>query len=360
MEHVLPAHRRIVRRGVRLGPRLVRGLVRLRKPSRIQVVLAIALAALLAGGFLWFRSSSFVSVSAVDVTGVSGVDARPIEQALTLAAKRESTLAPSAGALEATVARFHVVRAIRVSTSFPHAMTIDVLEQLPVARLTSKLGDTAVAADGTVLGAALASRALPQISASFIPRTGGVVRDARLREYLKLLGATPAPLLPLVKRLYVGKDGLTAKMAGGLLVYFGDASRPHAKWASLAAVLANPESKGAVYVDVRAPARPAAGMGTSAEVGSEAAEVSAGDPTSAELAESLASAVNGESPIAATGAISGATSLSGSTGSTTTEAPAEETYPETEATPAEGSEYGSEEPTSQGTAEAVEGEAYTG
>jgi cell division protein FtsQ len=357
MEHVLPAHRRIVRRGARLGPKLIAAAASLRKPSRLQVVLAIALAGLCAGGFLWFRTSSFVSVTEVQVSGVTGVDSGPIEAALNAAAKRQSTMAASAGALEAAVARFHVVRAIAVSTSFPHTMRIDVLEQLPVARLAGEVGTTVLAADGVVLGPALSSRALPQISASFIPKTGGTVHNWRLREYVKLLGATPAPLLPLVKQLYIAKQGLTAKMKGGLLVYFGNASRPHAKWASLAAVLANPEAKGAVYIDVRAPERPAAGMGTSAEVGSEAAEVSAGDPTSAELAESLASAVNGESPIEATGAISAppAEATDSSTG-LPAEEPVEETYPESET----GAEYTSEGPTAEGSAEYTEDEAYTG
>ena len=49
-------------------------------------------------------------------------------------------------------------------------------------------------------------------------------------------------------------------MRNGLLVYFGDAARPHAKWLSLARVLADPSSAGASYVDVRVPERPAAGF----------------------------------------------------------------------------------------------------
>ncbi|MHB1810639.1 MAG: cell division protein FtsQ/DivIB [Solirubrobacteraceae bacterium] len=263
----------------------------------MQLVGAVAIVALLAGGLLWFRTSSFVSVTRVELSGVSGADAQQIEAALTAAARRQSTMSASAAALEAAVARYRVVRAVAISTSFPHTMRIDVLEQLPVARLTDKQTTTAVAADGVVLGHVLAAHALPQIAVSYVPRAGSSVHAFRTREYLSLLGAASAPLLPLVKRLYIGAKGLTAKMAGGLLVYFGDASRPHAKWASLAAVLANPESKGAVYIDVRLPERPAAGMSASTQTGKGATEVSAGDPTSAALAESLAKAVNGESPI---------------------------------------------------------------
>ena len=54
--------------------------------------------------------------------------------------------------------------------------------------------------------------------------------------------------------------GLTLVLRPNLLAYFGDDSRPHAKWLSLARVLADPSSAGASYIDVRLPERPAAGF----------------------------------------------------------------------------------------------------
>ena len=63
-----------------------------------------------------------------------------------------------------------------------------------------------------------------------------------------------------VARAYSGPRGLTLQMRDGLLVYFGDASRPHAKWLSLESVLADPSSAGAQYVDLRLPEHPAAGF----------------------------------------------------------------------------------------------------
>jgi cell division protein FtsQ len=338
MEHVLPTHARLARRGRALLPSRT-ALRSLRNPSRRQLALALLAALLLGGGFLWFRSSSFVAVEHVDLGGVSGTDASAVEAALIAEAKKMSTMDVSVGALEASVARFHVVAAIDVKASFPHSLAIDVTEQLPVAVLSGKAGDTAVAADGVVLGPALASSSLAKIDASAVPRSGSLVHDARLRSYLTVLGATPTPLLPLVKQVYDGKEGITAKMKGGLLVYFGNASRPHAKWASLAAVLANRESAGAIYVDVRVPERPAAGMPSSSEAEGEAGQVSATDPTSALLAESLARAVNGESPIEAVrGEASTPTSEVEEAPATTEEAPTEEAYAsEATTTEAEGS-----------------------
>jgi hypothetical protein len=97
-----------------------------------------------------------------------------------------------------------------------------------------------------------------------------------------------------VARAYTGPEGLTVAMRNGLLVYFGDASRPHAKWLSLARVLVSPGAAGAWYVDVRLPERPAAGLSsTSPAAVSTPVEAGASDPTAAALAASLASAVEG-------------------------------------------------------------------
>lgn len=282
-------------------------LLRHARLSRRTALIALAGAALLTGGFLLFRSSPIVAVEEVDITGVSGPEAAAISQALDSTAKGMSTLDYSASALSAAVSQYKVVRSVRVSTSFPHAMRIEVSEQLPVAALSAGGLRTAVAADGVVLGSALLSRALPSIAVPVAPAVGRRVSDARLRSYLTVLGAAPGPLLRLISRVFTGQQGLTLRMRDGLLVYFGDASRPHAKWDSLVTVLIAQGSQGASYVDVRLPERPAAGVGGggvgSGGVGSgESGQVSASDPTSAVLAASLAKAVNGEpaAPVSST------------------------------------------------------------
>jgi cell division protein FtsQ len=265
------------------------------KLTRRTLLISLLAAVALAGAFMLFRSSPLVAVQQIEITGVHGVQAAPISEALDRAAARMSTMDYSAGALEAAVAQYPVVRSLKVSTSFPHRMRIVVSEQLPVARLSAGGLHAAVAADGVVLGPSLASSSLPTIPASVVPTVGRRVGGARLRSYLAVLGAAPAPLLPLISRVYVGAQGLTVKMANGLLVYFGDDSRPHAKWDSLVTVLSAPSSASASYVDVRLPERPAAGVPSGGVGSGESGEVSASDPTSAALAASLARAVNGES-----------------------------------------------------------------
>jgi cell division protein FtsQ len=215
---------------------------------------------LLGGGWMWLRHSSFVSVQHVRVSGVHGAEAAAIEAALVGAARRMSTLDVKPRALRAAVAGFPVVSGVRATASFPHGLSIHVIEQPPVAALLAAGTRTAVAADGVVLGPALLSSGLPTLTGSSAPATGARVGDGGLLAALTVLGAAPEPFAKVVARVFSGPSGLTVAMRNGLLAYFGDATRPHAKWLSLARVLADSSSAGASYVDVRVPEHPAAGF----------------------------------------------------------------------------------------------------
>jgi cell division protein FtsQ len=268
------------------------------------VGVALAIVAVLGGAWLWLRSSPWVAVERVDITGVQGVDAGPIEAALKGAAMRESTLDANTAALRAAVAPFRVVRAVSVKTSFPHGMSIAVSEQLPVAALSEGGAHTAVAANGVVLGPSLLSSSLAAIAAPGLPPRGGRVQNATVRAELAVLGAAPPVLLGWVEKVFEGKEGLTVEMHGGLELYFGDATRPRAKWLAAARVLADSASAGAVYVDVRAPERPASGTAvpsgggeasSSAAAQSAGASAASGDgaDTTAVIAHALEEAVTG-------------------------------------------------------------------
>jgi cell division protein FtsQ len=292
--------------GISLPLRLPRPAVALRArrlPLRLMVYAALPLP-LLGGGWLWLRDSALASVEHVHVVGVRGPQAIAIRDALDAAARRMSTLDFSAAALRAAVARYPQVQSVSASGGFPHTLSIRVRERQPVATLVGPGVRTAIAADGTVLGPALASAALPTIAAKGSPAAG-----ARVREYLswaaaRALGAAPPRLLGYVARVYEGGEGLTLQMRNGLIVYFGDATRPHAKWLSLARVLASSAAAGALYVDVHLPERPAAGFTqpgsaqASAPQGAQAsaltpAQAASGDPAAAKLAEQLSREVGG-------------------------------------------------------------------
>jgi cell division septal protein FtsQ len=272
-----------------------------RRWSRIALIGALIAIPLLGGVWLWVRQSPFVSVKQVQIYGVHGADAPEVEAALTSAAHGMSTLDVSDSALLAAVSQLRVVSAVRAIPHFPHGLRIEVTEQLPVASLDFDGIRTAVAADGVVLGPALLSSSLPTVNGYYVPAPGQRVSGPNLLRYLAVLGAAPAPLAKFIERVYTGPKGLTVAMRNGLLIYFGDASRPLAKWLSFARVLADSSSAGASYVDVRLPGRPAAGFPsgvTAPDAAAEAAGSAAGsseqvggtpESTIASLAAALAS-----------------------------------------------------------------------
>jgi cell division protein FtsQ len=304
----LPGHgarRGAQRKGQRDGVALAYARHTLRRLSgnrlalRTTIVLLLALP-LLGGSWLWLRGSSLVSVEHVHISGVHGPEAIEIRAALEDSARRMTTMDFNAGALRSALASYAIVASVRVRTSFPHTVSISVNERPPVAELVSAGQRTAVAADGTVLGPALSSSSLPSVSGSVEPAPGVRLRESGALAAVTVLGAAPAPLARYVTRVFEGPEGLTVAMRSGLLVYFGNDTRPHAKWWSLARVLVSPSSAGALYIDVRLPERPAAGFSTSS--GSTASssdsapvQTSASEPTAAALAASLANAVGGSS-----------------------------------------------------------------
>jgi cell division protein FtsQ len=240
-----PARRARRRRLPRPSPRLLAA-----------VVVALALAA---GAWLWLRDSSLVAVRRVTIVGVSGPDAGQIRSALTAAAHRMTTLDVQMGPLRKAVAPYPVVKHLQVSTGFPHAMRIQVAEQVPVAMVSAGAGRTAVSADGVLLRDASVTMPLPTITmpVSSGPRIGG----AALSD-VKLLAAAPYRLLAKIDT--ASRDaghGLVAQLRNGPKLYFGDGSQLGAKWAAVAAVLADPTSAGADYIDVTVPSRAAAGTG---------------------------------------------------------------------------------------------------
>ena len=147
---------------------------------------------------------------------------------------------------------------------------------------------------------------------------------------LAVLGAAPARARGRGRAdLHERLRASTVAMRDGLLAYFGNATLPHAKWLSLARVLADPSSAGASYIDVRLPARPAAGFPAgvtppAAAAGGEAgAAATPAEPSStsegtiAALAASLTASgggsvtSSGEAPAGAAGSTSGEPAAAG-------------------------------------------------
>jgi cell division protein FtsQ len=236
-----------------------------RRRPRLRVLVALAIvlvAALLAAAYFWVRGSSLSAVRDVRVTGLSGPAAGQIRGALETAARSMSTLDVRHAEFHNAVAAYPEVKSVTASASFPHSMTIHVVEQNPVAIAVAGSRRTVVSGDGTLLPHVSATASLPTIALRVAP-AGARLSGAARRE-ASLLADAPAELLARIAS--AGDDpthGLTVQLRDGPLVYFGGAHRLAAKWSSVVAVLATPSSAGAGYIDVTDPSRPAAGPGGS-------------------------------------------------------------------------------------------------
>lgn len=232
------------------------------RPRLIAILVGVVL--VLGGAWLWLRDSSLVSVDHVVVSGESGPDATQIRSALIVAARNMTTLDVRMDQLRTAVAPYPVVRDLRVSTQFPHGMRIRVIEQIPVGAVLAGGRTFAVAGDGTLLHDVPATVSLPAIPLK-VPPGGDRLTDPDALHAVALLAAAPYAMLGRVSQVTtVTRHGLVAQLRSGPSVYFGDADRLAAKWTAVIAVLADPGSAGAVYLDVTDPGRPAAGAATTA------------------------------------------------------------------------------------------------
>jgi cell division protein FtsQ len=231
----------------------------------------VALLLLLGGGWLWLRDSSLVAVNRVSISGASGPDAARIRAALGAAARNMTTLDIHMDQLRNAVAPYPVVRDLQVTTHFPHAITIRVIEHDPVGAVVAGGRQIAVAGDGTLLHDVAALGSLPQIPLRVAPG-GRRLTDHDALSAVALLRAAPYQWLGRISQVsMVSSHGLVAQIRGGPSVYFGDDARLGAKWAAAAAVLADPGTAGALYIDVTYPERPAAGAGSAGSTGSSSA-----------------------------------------------------------------------------------------
>jgi cell division protein FtsQ len=238
------------------------------------------------------RDSSLVAVERVAVTGTGGPDAPQIRGALVAAARTMTTLDVHLDRLRTAVAPYPVVRDIRVTTQFPHGMRIRVVEEIPVAIVMVNGRGVPVAADGVLLHDAGSIPALPVLELG-APPGGPRLTEPGARSGVALLAAAPYAMLAKISQVSrSGVHGLTVQLRGGPVIYFGDGSELAAKWRAALDVLADPGSRGATYIDVTEPRRPAAGAGSggSATTTAESSAGSAGAGSTSSTAGSTSAA----------------------------------------------------------------------
>lgn len=232
-----------------------------RLPWRALAALA-AVCAVLGGGWLWVRDSSLVAVRDVEIIGTSSNEAAAVRRSLTTAAGDMTTLHVRRSDLDAAAKPYTSVAGLRVQSDFPHGLTIEVSEREPIAEVDLAGDVVPVGAGGRLMRGVEPARSLPVLHATRLG-PGGRLTDPQALAAVDVLAAAPGILRRRVSRISTGPKGFTLDLRSGPQLFFGSADRARAKWMSTARVLAEPSAAGAVYLDVRAPERVAAGgLGT--------------------------------------------------------------------------------------------------
>jgi len=304
-----------VARRRRLAPRrtAARAVRRLSPRMRRRMLLLAILSLVVAGGYqFWLRDSSLVAVNEVNVTGLTTPGAQRVRAALTTTGETMTTLHVDEAALEKAVEGFPVVRALEVEPDFPHGLNVHVIEYVPAALAVSDSSRVRVAGDGTILRGVPVENRLPTVEVD------GPLGSERLVDPVALGAAAVAGRAPTSLRARISSverrdgEGYVATLREGPELIFGGASRLPAKWAAAARVLADLEARGASYVDLRIPGRPAVGglsastvapvapAGTALEGPPAGSTITSSDPAAADPA------ATGESPATAVPDVSAA------------------------------------------------------
>jgi cell division protein FtsQ len=236
-----------------------------RKPAahgavlRRRLIAAAIVVVVLYGGYtLWFRNLSWFAINDVTVKGATTSQPQ-IKSAVERVAGDMTTLHIKDGELRDAVAHFPTVASVSANTSFPHGLTVNITERLPVAFVRIQGRQTAVSADGYLLpGATFDQKALPRIDAA---AAHGARLDGDAAAQAAILGATPEPLRDKVTGSTWDdqRGGVVVDLKNGPEVIFGDGSRARDKWEATVAVLSSPEHGSPSYVNVVVPDKPVSG-----------------------------------------------------------------------------------------------------
>jgi len=223
------------------------------------IALVLTVAVGLTGCYLLLRESSLVAVDEVEIVGLSGPQSKQVKARLREAATGMTTLSYSKEELLSSIDDFPQIADLKVKSKLLHRLDITVVQRRVVALLVSNGVETPISFDGTLLkSSSKVSQSLPVVKTNELPKDGQI-KDKKVLSALKVIEAAPREFISRIRQVTNGRRGLTAEFRSGQKIYFGSDAELKEKWQSAVSVLATEEAKGASYVDVQVPDRPAVG-----------------------------------------------------------------------------------------------------
>ena len=247
------------RRGARAARRLARP-PRLTPRARRRL-LGTGIAALAALGGLYLavvRDLPYFAVETVGLSGASSGYAEQLERELETAARSMTTLHVDESRLRELAGRYPAVTTLTTEADLPHGLTVRVVERPPVGLVEGTRGrPVPVAADGSLLAGQPVDRPLPSLPGR--ASSGWRAQRATTASAARLTAAAPRTLAVWLERVRRGQTGWTVELRRGPELRFGSLADLGEKWSAATAVLRAPRARGARYIDLRLPDRPAAG-----------------------------------------------------------------------------------------------------
>lgn len=217
---------------------------------RARPYLVAALVALLVATGVWLvYFSSLVTVEDVEVSGTSAtLTSARVEKAAAVP-MGEQLARVDLDAIRARVEGIDAVVSAEVSRSWPHGISITVLERVPIAVVSTGGKELALGADGIPFArkASQLPKGLPRVEAALDVNAATLAEAARV---VLALRADIAARVQLVKAASV--DNITLQLTGGVTVQWGSAAESENK-AQVLAILLDKDVK---EIDVSVPGRP--------------------------------------------------------------------------------------------------------
>lgn len=222
---------------------------------RLQRLVDAAVVAAVALGFLAALWSPLLDVDEVRVQGAASTGAETVLERAGIGVG-DPLLSVDLGRVGARVAALPWVQEVRLHRRLSGAVTIDVRERTPVAALSTGSAALLVDREGRVLGPREGSGAgpVPTLLGVEGSRAPGQFLDDASADALEVAAAVAADAPGALVSLQ--PDGLTAELAIGGTVRFGDATQLDAKVRSLRTVLDQVDLTCLAVLDLRLPGSP--------------------------------------------------------------------------------------------------------